>query len=258
MKGSRPNFSSVLRFMAAFIFASLITGCSSDIGAQIEKQVITSTPLATETRPGETMTPENTQTSLLTATLPVTAPVPHAAGVGYGFETGMQGWIVTESETEISKPVQMQTTTIAYAGAYSLEVQAELHDGGDDVYRHTEVIAYFHTPPEGLVTVGPYDWTGRVVTCYAFFPASLASQDSPAYARIIVKDNKHANIFSEAVDITNETKEQWIELTVEIPSNKDPNFDATNVNAIGVRVDTHDGFPLQFKDSFLIDECRVR
>jgi hypothetical protein len=42
------------------------------------------------------------------------------------------------------------------------------------------------------------------------------------------------------------------------PSDADSNFDPTQVNTLGVRVDTNSGSTLDFTGSFYLDDCSIQ
>lgn len=129
-----------------------------------------------------------------------------------------------------------------------------------DVYRHTEAVAYFNNAiPQGFDQPGPYDLTGKTVSCYVYLPSELiASGDPQAYVRLFVKDQSFHNQYGTALDITSELSEKWNLLSLVVGEGDiDPNFDSTKTNALGVRIELQNWAALQFEGQIYIDECEI-
>ena len=186
--------------------------------------------------------------------------------VGYDFESDTMGW--NTSEGDYKRAILNTTTLVAYKGKQALVLDTELYGSGspeytdhnkEDVYRHTEALVYFNQIPAGIDYPGPYDLTGKRLSCFVYVPIGLVAPDNtpPAYVRLILKDKNFANQFSEAIIINDETVEQWLELIYVV--NPDPNsdFDMTHVNAMGVRLDTLDDSIIDYKGPIYIDYCTI-
>ena len=91
---------------------------------------------------------------------------------------------------------------------------------------------------------------GATVTCYVYLPPGLApGRTFPGYIRVFVKDTQYRNDFSDAITIGPSTVGRWVRLSFVIGANlnnEDRGFDATQVSAIGVRVDLNNGSALKF------------
>ncbi len=189
--------------------------------------------------------------------------------VGYSFETGTEGWAASEQKDKLA--TTDVSTGIFHSGKQALRVVTELFGNGSseyasygkaDVYRHTEAVVYFSAHiPEGLNEPGPYDLTSKRVSCFVFLPAGLNAVGSPnAYVRLMVKDQKYANEMSDAVDITDQNINQWIELSMVVSKDStgaDATFDPVHVGALGVRIDTLDGSTVAYSGPFYIDDCEI-
>lgn len=186
--------------------------------------------------------------------------------VGYDFETDTAGW--TTSEGDYKRSLLSTTTLTAYIGSQSLVLDTELYGTGslefvnhnqDDIYRHTEALVYFNQIPEGINYPGPYDLTGKRLSCFVYLPIGLvtANDAPPAYVRLILKDKNFSNQFSEAVMITGETTEQWLELIYVVNPDPNSNFDTTQVNALGIRLDSLDDSTVSYNGPIYIDYCTI-
>lgn len=187
--------------------------------------------------------------------------------IGFDFEIGIECWNTSE---ESYKLAQLDVTSlIAHSGARSLVVTTELF--GDrspqvakitdknkrEVYQHTEVTAYFGSAiPEGYSTPGPYDLTGKTLSCFVYLPSQLTIAGRPwPYVRIFAKDAGYANLFGQALDIDTTQVNKWIQLSLVVKSQGD--FDATLTNAIGIRIETKPGSKLRYIGPIFIDDCTI-
>jgi hypothetical protein len=203
----------------------------------------------------------------------INAPPPSATAalmtsslIGYDFENDTQGWQSSEADHKLAR---LDTSEIvAYHGQRALVLETELYGSGsdefrshnsDDVYRHTEVLVYFNQIPEGLDRPGPYDLTGKRLSCFVYLPTGLIAPDitPPAYVRLILKDKNFANQFSEPVMISSETTENWLELIYVVNPDVNSNFDTTQVNAMGVRLDSLDNSTVNYSGPVYIDFCTI-
>jgi hypothetical protein len=186
--------------------------------------------------------------------------------VGYDFETDKAGW--TTSEGDYKRAVLSTTTLAAYMGSQSLALDTELYGSGslefanhnqDDIYRHTEAVVYFNQIPEGIDYPGPYDLTGKRLSCFVYLPVGLVASSNapPAYVRLTLKDKNFENRFSEPVMINSETTEQWLELIYVVNPDPNSNFDTTQVNALGVRLDSLDDSTVSYNGPIYIDYCTI-
>lgn len=209
-------------------------------------------------------------TNIPSMTPPVTIatlPGQQSNFTGFDFESGTQGWGTTEGDY---KKAELSTTNqVVYAGNSALVLDTELIGNGntefaarnnDDVYRHTETLVYMNNSrPAGYDQPGPYDLTGMTFSCFVYLPAGLAVEGAPrAYVRLIAKDTKFANQFSQAVDITQNSINQWIELSFVINSSSDADFDPKQTLALGVRLDSLDGSTVQYTGPIYVDNCSIR
>lgn len=245
-----------------FTLSFLTSNCASS-------QAILDTPIPNNETPtldttNFTETPFQTPSATLTAT-----PSEPSDFVGYDFESGTQGWGTGEGQY---KKAELSTTTqFVYAGNYALQLDTELFGSGsaefaahnnDDVYRHTEAVVYMNNSrPAGYDQPGPFDLTGKTFSCFVYLPGGLAVEGAPrAYVRLIAKDTKFANQFSQANDITRDNTNRWIELSIVIGdgSNTDETFDPKQTNALGVRFDSLDGSTVQYIGPIYIDNCSIK
>lgn len=195
-----------------------------------------------------------TPTDFLTAT-----STPASEFVGFDFESGTQGWGTSEGEYKLAEV--STTTDVFYTGNSALELNTELFGNGsteflarnsEDVYRHTEAVVYLNNN-------GPYDLTGKTFSCFVYLPNGLAVEGSPrTYIRLLAKDTKFANQFSQAVDITQSNIDQWIELSFVIDVSSDTDFDPKQTNALGIRLDSLDGSTVQYTGPIYIDNCSIK
>lgn len=200
----------------------------------------------TSTQAGPTATPKAT-------------PIP---GVTFDFETGVQNWGTSEGQYKLAR-VDV-TTQHARSGKQALEVTTSLLGGKNsaytpdkEVYRHTETVVYFNkTILNGFSSPGPYNLEGKQISCFVYLPHGLET----TFIRIFVKDTKYANDFSKVVDINSSNIDKWLQLTFVVgsdPNDADTNFDASKVNALGVRIETPDSAMLSYTGSFYIDDCTI-
>lgn len=222
-------------------------------------QLPTSTPTPTNT---STPTPMPTATNTLTATptnTPTATPKP-TTQYGYNFESDTENWTTSEGEF---KPITLTTTTqFVYSGVRAFQLVPNLRSDSSEVYRHTETVAYFNNAiPEGFVVPGPYNLTGKLVSCFIYLPSELASGGSAqVYIRLFVKDKDFRNQFSNALDISSSNVNRWLQLalTVGTGDNQAPGFKSTEVNALGIRVELHNGATLIYTGPLYIDHCAIQ
>lgn len=215
------------------------------------------------------LTPAPTLT-LSPAQTTVQVTTPTSSFVGFDFETGIEGWNTAEGSYKLAT-VNI-TTQVVHSGKQALEVDTELFGSGssqfaahnkDDIYRHTEADGYFSgNIPEGFNQPGPYDLTAKQISCFVYLPTGLDVEGAPsAYVRLIVKDAKFANQFSKAVDVTKDNVNQWLDLSLVVSKSSpdsDPAFDPTQINAIGVRLDSLDGSTVAYTGPIYIDDCQIK
>lgn len=208
-----------------------------------------------------------TSTATVAATVTATS-IP--SQFAYDFESGVQGWSTSEGQFNTSIMVTT-TTNPVHSGSHALQVTTRLVGNanpafstlpGDtpakgNLYSHTEAVVYFdQSKPNGFSAPGPYDLRGKTVSCYVFFPSTLATGDNvPPYVRLFVKDKKFANAFSQAVSIDPQHTQEWFQLSLTVSS--DASFDASLVNALGVRLETPDGSKIDYTGPFYIDDCSI-
>jgi len=192
----------------------------------------------------------------------IVTPIETSSGVprfvGFDFESGTEGWGTSEGAYKLASV--STTTDISYTGNSALELTTELFgNGSEDVYRHTEAVVYLNNNPlKGFDQPGPYDLTGKTFSCFVYLPADLVVQEATrTYIRLIAKDTKFANQFSQAVEITKDNTNKWIELSFVIDVNVDSDFDPKQTNALGVRLDTPDGSTLEYTGPIYIDHCSI-
>lgn len=238
----------------------LASGCASSAPLLDTPIPNNQTPTLDNTNFTETPFP----TPFATAT---TISIEQSDFIGYDFESGTQGWVTAEGQY---KKAELSTTTqFVYAGNYALQLDTELFGSGsaefaahnnDDVYRHTEAVVYMNNSrPAGYDQPGPYDLTGKTFSCFVYLPDSLAVEGTPrAYIRLIAKDTKFANQFSQAVDITKDNTNEWLELSFAINSSSDTDFDPKQTNTLGVRLDSLDGSTVQYTGPIYIDNCSIK
>ncbi len=185
----------------------------------------------------------------------------------FNFENGTQHWGTSEGNFKLAKVGV--TTRPVHSGRYALQITTALlgnanplYNGLKEVYRHTEATVYFdQVPPNGFSVPGPYNLSGKRVSCFVFLPSRLATEDNhQTYIRIFVKDTKFANDFSTAVNIDPSVTNRWIQLSFIVGAesgNADRSFDPTRVNAIGIRIETPDGSTMSYNGTFYIDDCSI-
>lgn len=246
----------------------ILTSCKP-IGEQINSALITATPLLEQsTNTAEIQSVILTETPLPTPSAIATTTASEPSNfTGFDFESGAQGWVTSEGKY---KKAELSTTTqVVYAGKSALQLDTELFGSGstefsarnnDDVYRHTEAVVYLNNNgPAGYDKPGPYDLTEKIFSCFVYLPDGLAVEGAPrAYIRLIAKDTKFANQFSQAVDITKDNTDQWIELSFVIKISPDTDFDPKQTNALGVRFDSLDGSTVQYTGPIYIDNCSIK
>jgi hypothetical protein len=139
----------------------------------------------------------------------------------FGFENGVENWIAPEKAFKLSK---VDTTTErVHAGASALRLTTVLIGNGNDsfpgqeYYTHSEAMVYFDQPIPGLSMPGPYDLTGKPVSCFVYLPSMLKAGNTPqAFIRMFAKDRKFANDYGPIVYIDSSHVEQWV---VKYPEN---------------------------------------
>jgi hypothetical protein len=211
--------------------------------------------------------PPNAQsTSDITSSKATSEPT-SSTTFAFDFETGTQNWGTSEGAFKLAK-VDL-TNNPVHSGTHALQVTTALLGDGNpaytptkEVYRHTEAKVYFdQRAPNGFNIRGPYNLTGKQVSCFVYLPGGLAPEGNPqAYIKLFVKDKKFANDFSKAVDIDASHLERWFLLSFVIGADKtdaDATFDATQVNALGVRIDTVSKSTLDYTGPFYIDDCAI-
>jgi len=179
---------------------------------------------------------------------------------GYNFETDMQYWTTSEGSF---KPITLTTTTqVVYSGVQALQLNPNLRGGDTDIYQHTETVAYFNNAiPEGFSTSGPYDLTGKAVSCFVYLPSELAPSGNPqAYIQLFVKDKDFRNQFNPALDIVPANVNQWLQLnlTVGQGGGMDNGFDSQQINALGISIKLHHQATLNYAGSLYIDHCAIQ
>ncbi len=98
------------------------------------------------------------------------------------------------------------------------------------------------------------------MACFVYLPSELApTANSQAYIRLFVKDNTFHNQFSDAFDILPSNVNKWLPLTLTVGAggNIETGFDSTQINALGIRIDLHDGATLDYTGPLYIDHCTV-
>ena len=184
---------------------------------------------------------------------------PTPAAVGYNFEENTQGWGTSEGAFKLA---QLETSdAIVYSGQKSLKLTTELSaqkGQTESVYLHTEATAYFNNAiPEGKSQPGPYDLTGKQVSCYVHLPPELAN--AQVNIQVFVKDNHFRNQFGEPMWIAPNNVESWQRLALAVGdgNGQDDGFDATKTNTLGVRIHLTHGSTLEFSGSIYIDHCSI-
>ena len=227
----------------------------SALTANAQQTLAYSTSTSSVLQPSATLTPTDTPTNTPTDIVLSTA----SATIGYNFETDIQNWNTSEGSYKLAN---LDTTTeIVYSGNQSLRLTTELSANKEDVYRHTEVTAYFNNAiPEGMDFPGPYNLMGKQVSCFVYVPSGLLSEGNPqAHVRIFVKDNSFRNQFGDAVDILESNVERWFQLTltVGIDGGLDSGFDPKLTNTLGIRLDLQNSSTFSYTGPIYIDECSI-
>ena len=183
----------------------------------------------------------------------------------YSFETGTEGWRTDEGEHKVAH----LSATIAPVrqGTKSLMVATELFGGAvrkGDIYQHTVAAGYFdQSPPQGWNDAGPYDLTGRAVSCLVYLPTKLAAPNSPrAQVYLFVKDKDSRNHQGVKIDVTRSSAERWLTLSLTVGDARrgeylDQGFDSKMTNVLGVAVVLPEHSRLVYKGAFYIDDCFV-
>jgi TIR domain len=182
----------------------------------------------------------------------------------FGFEHGIEHWIAPEADFKPSK-VDV-TTDRVHSGSHALRLTTVLIGNGNDsfpgqeYYMHSEATVYFDRPLPGLSAPGPYNLTGKPVSCFVYLPAALAAENTPqAFIRMSVKDRGAANDYGPMVFIDSSHVEQWFQLSLTIGKGgyPDKTFDPKRVWSIVVLLQTTENSTLSFKGSIYIDDCFV-
>ncbi len=259
----------------AIIIAALITAAATIIAAVIgvvlhnstrdQPTAIVATPTTKTALVPTQSTTTNTPVSTATPSTIVTSISP--TGYAFDFENGTQNWSTSEGSYKLAT-VDL-TTNPVHSGSHALKITTALlgdanpaYTANKEVYRHTEATVYFsQAAPNGFDAPGPYNLAGKRVSCYVYLPSGLANGGAQqAYIRIFVKDVNFHDDFSTAVTIDQTTVSHWLLLSFIVgsdPNNADSGFDATKVNAMGVRVDTPSGSTLNYTFSIVMEEANV-
>lgn len=216
-----------------------------------------------------TQATKNNSTNIPTSSSPSPNPTIDASklpstDIAYDFEKGTSGWVTSEGAFKLAL-VSLATKPV-HSGIYSLEVTTTLmgnanpaYSSAKEVYNHTEADVYFdQAKPNDFSAPGPYNLSGKEVSCFVFLPGALANQ---IYIRLFVKDTEFRNDFSEALNVNPSTVNHWIFFTFVVGNiihNTDQGFDPTKVNSLGIRVDTFSGSTLNYSGSFFIDDCSIQ
>jgi TIR domain len=181
----------------------------------------------------------------------------------FGFEHGIEHWLAPEEGLKLSK---VDTTTArVHSGAYALRLTTVLIGNGNksysgqEYYTHSEATVYFDQPLPGLSKPGPYNLTGKPVSCFVYLPSTLAmGNTAQAFVRMFSKDRQFANDYGPIVSIDALHVEQWFQISLIIgKGDPDKTFNPKNVWSIGILLETTDGSTLSFNGSIYIDDCFV-
>jgi hypothetical protein len=170
-------------------------------------------------------------------------------------------WNASEGEF---KPDELEITQeVAHCGEASLQISTELDATGEDVYRHTEVTAYFdRAVPVSFNEPGPKDFNGKTVSCFVYVPPDFPhAAGDIALLRLFVKDRRFANQFGEIVEVSEGNLGQWINLSLLVEQGAegaDENFDPTAVNTLGIRIEVPSHSDLQATVTLNIDDCSAQ
>jgi hypothetical protein len=244
----------------------VLSSCGANIVLDVTPPVeMTNTPPFTTTPTSALSTPAgifptDQPNSLSTQAFP--------SRVGFDFETDTKNWHTSEGEFKLAET--SATTQFFNTGAQALQIMTDLFGGQssefaakkyNDVYLHTEATGYFDSSvPDGIDRPGPYNLKDKRVSCYVYMPAGLVKQGSPPVTlQIFVKDSKFANQYGNPVDITSSNVEKWFELSLVVDNfhRADSNFDATQSNTLGIRVEVPRGSALVYEGPFYIDTCEI-
>jgi len=181
----------------------------------------------------------------------------------FGFENGVENWIAPEGAFKLSK---VDTTTErVHSGAHALRLTTVLIGNGNkaypgqEYYTHSEATVYFDQPLPGLSKPGPYNLTGKTVSCFVYLPSTLATGNTAqAFVRMFSKDRQFANDYGPIVSIDASHVGQWFQISLIIgKGDPDKTFNPKSVWSIGVLLETIDGSTLSFNGSIYIDDCFV-
>lgn len=267
----KPSFK-----IDAVIIAALITAAATIIAAVIgvvlhngtrdQPTALVATPTTQTALVPTQSTTTNTPVSTATPSTIVTSISP--TGYAFDFENGTQNWSTSEGSYKLA--TVGLTTNPVHSGSHALKITTVLlgdanpaYTANKEVYRHTEATVYFsQAAPNGFDTPGPYNLARKRVSCYVYLPSGLAGGGAQlAYIRIFIRDVSYHNDFSTAVTIDQTAVNHWLLLTLVVgadPNNADSGFDATKVNAMGVRIDTPSGSTLNYTGPFYIDDCSIQ
>lgn len=181
----------------------------------------------------------------------------------FGFENGVEHWIAPETDLKTSKVDA--TTDRVHSGSHALRLTTVLIGNGNksysgkEYYTHSEATVYFDQPLPGLSKPGPYNLTGKPVSCFVYLPNSLAMGNiAQAFVRMFSKDRQFANDYGPMVLIDSSHVEQWFQISLTIGKGEpDKTFDPKSVWSIGILLETTDGSTLSFNRSIYIDDCFV-
>lgn len=216
------------------------------------------------------------KTATLIIPTQTTTPLPSVTSITlYDFELGTQEW--TTSEGEYKQASLRVTKGVVYKGAQALQLVTELAGNASSMFSAatpelrnvlpvTEAVVYFKgSTPQGFQNPPPYDLVDEAVSCYVYLPETLTNdQDHPPYIRIFVKDTNNRNQYSIPLLIEKSSVEQWKKLSLVIESSAatpepsgEESFDASQVSALGLRIEVPPGSNLEFNGSLYIDYCTL-
>lgn len=171
----------------------------------------------------------------------------------FDFEDGTQGWNPSDTTTQLSL-----TTSPVHSGNRALEVKIQL-----PAPTNIEVAAYFNqVKPAGFSSLGPYDFSGKRVSCFVYLPRQLAGGvllQNFVKDKNSVVDHKSGTEYGPPHNIALSDTEKWIEIAYPVGTGTpDPQgFDITQVDAMGMSIKTNEGSSLTFKGSFYVDDCTI-
>ena len=183
----------------------------------------------------------------------------------FDFDSSTQNWTTSESQY---KEATLEVGSTKYTGNSSLLLSTELrYDSEDHIFQHTEATGYFNTAiPQGAPTAGPYDLTGKLVSCWVYVPINLAVEtgNPQSYIQLFVKDVNNRNEFGAYEDIITSNTDQWMQLSFQVNSvgSDDPSYDSTQINALGIRIHLQDSATLTYSTKagdppIYIDACTI-